>query len=64
MPLFDEEAPRPKKTAHAVGEELATLSEDELTARIAILQAEIVRIEQALAAKKASRSTAASFFKS
>ncbi|MGD9738391.1 MAG: DUF1192 domain-containing protein [Bauldia sp.] len=64
MPLFDEEPPRPKKAAHTVGEDLATLSEDELGERIALLRAEIARIEAVLASKKASRSAAASFFKS
>lgn len=64
MPLFDEEPPRKKPTAHAVGEDLSRLSEDELAVRIGILREEIARIEAVLAAKKASRSAAANFFKS
>jgi uncharacterized small protein (DUF1192 family) len=62
MPLFDEEPPK-KKKAHELGEDLATLSVDELGARIEILRAEIARLEQALAAKHASAGVAASFFK-
>ncbi len=64
MPIFDEEPPRPKITAHAIGEDLSRLSEDELTERVEILRAEIARIEAALAQKRASRASAATFFKS
>lgn len=63
MPLFDEEPPRKPGTAHTIGEDLSRLSEDELATRIGLLRAEISRIEAALAAKKASRNAAASFFK-
>lgn len=64
MPIFDEEPPRPKPTAHTVGEDLSRMSEDELTDRIGILRTEIARIEAALAQKRAGRATAATFFKS
>lgn len=64
MALFEEEPRRARPAAHVVGEDLAALSEDELGARIAILRAEIARIEEALSAKKASRNAAASFFRS
>lgn len=64
MPIFDEEPPKPKTAAHTVGEDLSRLSEDELTDRIAILRAEIARIEAALAQKRAGRASAATFFKS
>lgn len=63
MPLFDEEPPRKKKAPHIIGEELATLSLDELAERIAVLRAEIVRIEEAVRSKQASADVAASFFK-
>ncbi|MCW5713619.1 MAG: DUF1192 domain-containing protein [Bauldia sp.] len=64
MPFIEEEPPRKKPAAHTVGDDLSRLSEDELEQRIAILRDEIARIEAVLAAKKASRSAAASFFRS
>ena len=60
--MGEDEAPK-KKTAHAIGEDLATLSLDELAERIALLRDEIVRIEAAIGAKKASAAAAESFFK-
>ncbi|CAN5201916.1 DUF1192 domain-containing protein [soil metagenome] len=62
MPLFDEEAPK-KKKVHEIGEDLTTLSLAELADRIAALKAEIVRIEQDIAAKRASADVASTFFK-
>jgi len=62
MVSFDEEAPK-RKSYLVVGEELATLSIDELEERIAILQAEIARIEAAITAKRESLGVADSFFK-
>jgi uncharacterized small protein (DUF1192 family) len=62
VPIFDEEPPK-KKTAPEIGEDLSKLSLHELAERIEILQAEIARIEETLAAKKASADVAASFFK-
>ncbi len=63
MALFDD-PPREKPQPHRIGEDLATLSIDELQARIALLDAEILRLREAIAAKAASRSAASSFFKS
>jgi uncharacterized small protein (DUF1192 family) len=60
--MGDDDAPK-KKTVHDIGEELATLSLDELAERIALLRREIERIEAAIAAKKASAAAAESFFK-
>lgn len=62
MALFDEE---PKKPAPGVvvGEDLATFSLDELEERIALLKAEIDRIEAVIAAKRESIGVADSFFK-
>ncbi len=57
-------APPKKKTVHEIGENLDTFSANELGERIELLQAEIARLEQARAAKEASRDAAASFFKS
>lgn len=62
MPIFDEEAPK-KKLAHEIGEDLSRLSLHELSARVALLKAEIERIEAAAAAKRASASAAEVFFK-
>ncbi len=63
MPLFDEEQPKKKKAGHELGEDLATLSVDELGERIRLLKAEIARLEEAAAAKRASANVAESFFK-
>jgi uncharacterized small protein (DUF1192 family) len=60
--MGDDDAPK-KKKVHDIGEELATLSLDELAERIALLRREIERIEAAIAAKKASAAAAESFFK-
>ena len=62
MPIIDEEAPK-KKPVHEIGEDLSKLSLFELAERIEMLQAEIVRIEQAAAVKRASADHAATFFK-
>ena len=61
MAREDDDAPA-IKTAHAIGQDLSLLSVDELTARIVLLKAEIVRLDAAIARKKASRDAA--FFKS
>jgi len=61
MPLVDEDAPRTPRT-HAIGEDLSTLSLDELAARIAMLREEIVRVEDAIAAKRESAAAADKIF--
>ncbi|MHB2166843.1 DUF1192 domain-containing protein [Alsobacter sp. R-9] len=58
-----EDLPKPKPARHALGEDLALLSVDELDERIGLLKAEIVRLEQAREAKRASRQAADGFFK-
>jgi uncharacterized small protein (DUF1192 family) len=63
MAAFDDEDKPKKKVAHELGEDLAKLSLDELAARVALLRAEIERIEAAAAAKRSSAEVAASFFK-
>lgn len=62
MALFDD-VPVEKPAPHRIGEDLGRLSIDELTDRIALLDAEIVRLREAIAAKTASRAAASSFFK-
>ena len=63
MPPIDDEGLPKKKTAHVLGEDLAALSLHELDERIALLRAEIVRLEAAIQSKKASASLADTFFK-
>jgi len=60
--MDDEERPK-KKVVHEIGQDLALLSVDELAGRIALLKEEIARLEAAMAAKRASRTTADQFFK-
>ena len=58
-------APRPKKIAsHEIGQVLDALSVHELDERIALLKAEIERLEAARGAKEASKRAADAFFKS
>ena len=59
---MDDELPR-KKLVHEMGQDLSLLSVEELADRIAALKAEIARLEAAMAAKKASRTSADQFFK-
>jgi len=63
MATEDDDRPR-KKVTHEIGQELSLLSVEELTERIALLQAEIERLQAAAAKKRASRDAANSFFKS
>jgi uncharacterized small protein (DUF1192 family) len=60
---MDEDDRPKKKIAHEIGQELALLSVEELSERIALLQGEIARLEAAIAAKRASRNVADQFFK-
>jgi uncharacterized small protein (DUF1192 family) len=63
MPIEDDDRPR-KKISHEIGQDLSHLSVEELTERIALLKAEIERLEAAAAKKRASKDAASSFFKS
>jgi uncharacterized small protein (DUF1192 family) len=60
--IEDDDRPK-KKIAHEIGQDLALLSLAELAERIALLQAEIARLEEARAKKQASLSAADQFFK-
>jgi uncharacterized small protein (DUF1192 family) len=62
MPIDDDDRPA-KKVAHEIGQDLALLSVEELNDRVALLKAEIGRLEVALASKRASRDAAGKFFK-
>jgi uncharacterized small protein (DUF1192 family) len=63
MPAIDDDDRPKKKIAHEIGQDLALLSVEELNERIALLKEEIVRLEQAMAKKRVSRTTADQFFK-
>lgn len=63
MPAMDDDERPKKKIAHEIGQDLALLSVDEITERIALLREEISRLEEALSKKQASRSAADQFFK-
>ena len=60
---FGDEKPVKKPLTHDIGQDLGTLSVDELTDRIALLQAEIKRLEAAKMTKQASKQSAESVFK-
>jgi uncharacterized small protein (DUF1192 family) len=62
MAVFDDE-PRKTPASHQIGQDLSALSLHELDERIAALQAEIKRLEEAKARKSASMSAASAFFK-
>jgi len=63
MAAEDDDKPR-KKVTHEVGHDLYLLSEEELTERIALLNAEIERLQAAMTKKRASKDAANNFFKS
>ena len=63
MPIFDEDDRPKKKVAHEIGQDLTLLSVDELTARIALLQDEIKRLEADMVRKRDKRAAADQFFK-
>ncbi len=68
--MIDDQDERPragvgsgKTVSHEIGQPLDALSVAEFDARIALLRAEIERLEQARAAKAASLAAADAFFK-
>ena len=63
MASDDDDKPR-KKITHEIGQDLSLLSVEELTERIALMNAEIERLQQAAAKKRASKDAANNFFKS
>lgn len=62
MSMSDDDRPV-RKVAHEIGSDLSLLSVDELTKRIALLQAEIGRLEAEKARKSESRSAAEKLFR-
>jgi uncharacterized small protein (DUF1192 family) len=63
MATEDDDKPR-KKISHEIGQDLSLLSVEELTERIALMNSEIERLQQAAAKKRASKDAANNFFKS
>ena len=62
MPVIDEDE-RPRKITHDIGQDLTLLSVAELNERIALLRAEIARLEADITRKQATRSVADQLFK-
>ena len=60
---LDELAPRKPKPETVMGQDLSAMSVQELEARIAALEAEIVRSREALRARATTKSAADAFFK-
>jgi len=60
--MFDDDAVK-KPRGHEVGMPIDTMSVEELQERIELLKGEIVRLEQAIAARNKTRSEAESLFK-
>lgn len=59
----EELLPRKPKAEIVIGQDLSAMSEFELTARIAALEADIARANEAIAARRATKAAADSFFK-
>lgn len=57
-----DEEPRKRSTGHELGCDLSSISSDELRHRIALLEAEIVRIKAEIERKDAGRKAADSLF--
>jgi uncharacterized small protein (DUF1192 family) len=62
MATEDDDKPR-RKITHDIGQDLSLLSVEELTERIALMNAEIERLRAAMTKKRASKDAANSFFK-
>jgi len=63
MPAVDDDDKPKKKVVHEIGQDLSLLSVAELQERIALMQAEIARLEADSARKQSTRSAADLFFK-
>jgi uncharacterized small protein (DUF1192 family) len=61
--MFEDEDSRKKPKGHEVGMPLDAMSVEELGERIAMLRAEIGRLEQALAARQQTRAAADQLFR-
>ena len=61
MAIEDDDKPR-KKITHEIGQDLSLLSVEELTERIALMNSEIERLQQAVTKKRASKGCGEQFF--
>lgn len=59
----EELLPRKPVTEIVIGQDLSTMSEFELSARIMALEGEILRAREAISARQATKKAADSFFK-
>lgn len=64
MPIDPEElSPRKKMPEIVLGQDLSTMSEHELVARIAALEEEIIRSRDAIKARQSTKTAADAFFR-
>jgi uncharacterized small protein (DUF1192 family) len=61
--MFDDETQPRKKRQHEIGQDLSPLSLDDIDDRIAQLEAEILRLREAQAKKRATQAAADALFK-
>lgn len=64
MGILDDDLPMAGGSGYTIGQDLSTISIEELTEQIEALRTEIARIEQEISAKKSSLADADTFFKS
>lgn len=62
MAIFDDE-PRKPASAHVVGQDISLMSVDELAQRVAMLKAEIERLEEERAKRGQTKSAAEALFR-
>lgn len=62
MSIFDDDQSK-QPSAHEIGSDLSLLSVDELKNRVALLQAEIARLEDEITAKASGRKAAENLFR-
>jgi uncharacterized small protein (DUF1192 family) len=60
---FADEQVRPRAQSHELGQDLSTLSIEEIDERVSLLEAEIARLREARSKKEASRDAASAFFR-
>ncbi|MCX7323854.1 MAG: DUF1192 domain-containing protein [Hyphomicrobiales bacterium] len=63
MAIFGDDDKPAKQAAHEIGQDLSQLSLEEIDRRVALLRAEIERLDAARRTKQASRAAADLFFK-
>ena len=61
--MFDDDKPALPKPAYMIGQNIATMSIEELAATVESLKAEIGRLQQAIDGKRAASAAAESIFR-